>query len=611
MVLDNELISELVKQLTKTEPQSKQDNKLFATVVNYNGEDYVRLDGSDVFTPVISTIQIKEDDRVLVDIKGHTAFVVGNITDPAASGTKVDNVSNQITEFEIVIADKVNADELNAQIGRIDQLVSDNVIIRDSLTASSADIADLKAENVTISGKLTAAEAEIDKLDASKITAEQADLKYATIENLNATNADIFDLNATYGDFVILTTERFEAAEARIGELDVDKLSVKDADIKYANIDFSNIDKATMEYFYAQSGLIDNVVIGDGTITGELVGVTIRGDLIQAETLIADKIIFQGEDGLYYKMNTDGVTVEEDQTLYNSLDGSIIIANSITASKINVDDLIAFDATIGGFNIGKTSIYSGVKESIENTTRGIYMDVDGQMNFGDSNNYVKYYKDQNGNYKLEITADSILFGTSKKNVESLATTEEVHNVQNIADTAQGKAETNDARVTIAESLIQQLNECIAMLVTDGDGASLMTQTENGWTFGMGAITDLLNEVSNGLNDLTNEVGDTNNAVDVLNQAVSDLGVLANYVRITTDGDQPCIELGTGNSNFKLLITNTDIRFMEGSSVIAYINNQTLHITKAIINEELQQGEFVWKVRSNGNLGLQWKGGGNG
>ena len=36
-----------------------------------------------------------------------------------------------------------------------------------------------------------------------------------------------------------------------------------------------------MAYFYAQSGLIKDVTIGDAKITGELVGVTIKGDLIE------------------------------------------------------------------------------------------------------------------------------------------------------------------------------------------------------------------------------------------------------------------------------------------------------------------------------------------
>ena len=83
--------------------------------------------------------------------------------------------------------------------------------------------------------------------------------------------------------------------------------------------------------------------------------------------------------------------------------------------------------------------------------------------------------------------------------------------------------------------------------------------------------------------------------------------IAEYVKISTYEDEPCIELGEADSDFKMRITNTQIVFMEGSGVVAHITNQSLHIKKAVVEEELQQGGFVWKARANGNLGLIWKG----
>lgn len=181
------------------------------------------------------------------------------------------------------------------------------------------------------------------------------------------------------------------------------------------------------------------------------------------------------------------------------------------------------------------------------------------------------------------------------------------NSQDTADNAMDKADSAGERIGIAETLIQQLTDSISMLVTDENGASLMTQTDSGWTFSMAEINTTLNDVSNSLDTLQQEVGNTNNTVDVLERAVTDLGILAEYVKVTTYEDEPCIELGEGDSDFKLLITNTRIMFMECSSVPAYINNQSLFIKKAVVEEEMQQGGFVWKVRSNGNMGLMWKG----
>lgn len=184
--------------------------------------------------------------------------------------------------------------------------------------------------------------------------------------------------------------------------------------------------------------------------------------------------------------------------------------------------------------------------------------------------------------------------------EDMATSDELANLQS-------STELIEERVTTAESLIEQLADSISMLVTDGNGSSLMVQTENGWTFSTGELQDMVNDTSENLNNLNNEMGDVNSSINALQQAVSDLGVLNDYVKIGTYENEPCIELGESDSDFKLLITNTRIMFMEGSGVPAYLNNQSLFIKKAVIEEELQQGEFIWKVRSNGNLGLIWKG----
>lgn len=163
------------------------------------------------------------------------------------------------------------------------------------------------------------------------------------------------------------------------------------------------------------------------------------------------------------------------------------------------------------------------------------------------------------------------------------------------------------RVSNAETLIQQLSDKILNLVKDADGNSLVVQDGDSWTFSTGQIQSSLDSISEDLSSLVEDMGGVNNAVDGLQQSVEDLELLNNYVKIGNYENEPCIELGKIDSDFRLLITNTRIMFMEGSNIPAYINNQSLHIKKAVIEEELQQGEFIWKARRNGNLGLMWKG----
>ena len=325
MELPKKLINEFAKVTNDTE-KPENDTTVYGVISKNGDSTYVQLDGSDLLTPVSTTTDTQDGDRVTVLIKNHTAIVTGNMTSPAARTDDVKDMDKKFTD-----------------------------------------------ENTLITGKIVAAEGDIANLKTDKLSANEAKITYATIVNLNA-------------------------AEAKI-----DKLAAIDFDAKYANIDFANVGEAAMEHLYSKSGLIENVTISDGTITGNLVGVTIKGDLIEGNTVVADKLVIKGTDGLYYKLNTDGMKIEAQQTDQNSLNGSIITAKSITATKISVDDLVAFDATIGGFNITSDALYSGVKESINNTTRGIYLGKDGQLAIGDSNNFLKYYKTTSGAYKLELS----------------------------------------------------------------------------------------------------------------------------------------------------------------------------------------------------------------
>lgn len=404
MSLSNDLISQFIKATNDDKGSNKKESTVYGTTVEQDGSMYVKIDGSDQLTPVSTTAGLKDGERVTVMIKNHSAIVTGNITSPSLPRSDLDDLNyefnqfgDKISEFEILIANKVTTDVFNAEVARIDNLVADDVVIKKSLVAVEADIEDIQADTVVINERLIANDADISNIKSNKLDTVVAEATFATIEELDATNARVYNLEATYGDFAELSADELTAAVAEI----------RDLSVNYANIDFSNIGKAAMEYFYSTSGLIKDVVVGNATITGKLVGVTISGDLLEGNTVKAEKLVIKGSDGLYYKLNTDGMKVEAQQTDENSINGQVIKAKSITATKISVDDLVAFGATIGGFNITDSALYSGVKESVGNTTRGIYLDKDGQMAIGDSNNFLKYYKDADGSYKLAISTDSL------------------------------------------------------------------------------------------------------------------------------------------------------------------------------------------------------------
>lgn len=408
MSLSNDLISQFVK-VTKDKNNADNGTTVYGTVVKVGDETYVKIDGSDQLTPVSTTTNVEADEKVSVLIKDHTAMVTGNVSSPAARTAEVEEIGTKITEVEILIADKVSTKQLEAQVARIDTLTSDNVTINKKLSAAEAEIAEINAEVANID-EIYAKKAEVDAVVATTVEAEIAKLDIVEAEDLDAINADINNLETTYAT----VTGELEAQKAAIDSLEAGQITVEQLEGKFANIDFANIDEAAIENFFSKSGMIENLVVGDGTIAGELVGVTIKGDLIEGSTVKADKLVIKGSDGIYYKLNFEAGTFQNGEAVpTDSLHGSVITAKSITAEKVSVKDLVAFGATIGGFHINNTALYSGTKSSIDNTTQGVYLDSTGQMNIGDSSNFIKYYRAADGTYKLAISAESVRFSAGK------------------------------------------------------------------------------------------------------------------------------------------------------------------------------------------------------
>lgn len=427
MGLTNEIIAEFVKVTNENTVKQSTESTVYATTVEYEGRVYVRIDGSDLLTPVSKTVDVKPDERVTVMIKDHTATITGNLSSPAARTDDLKDTASKIEELEIVMAYKITTKDLEAVNAAID-----------NLRATTARIEDATIVNAQIES-LYALFAELDHIDAKNIEAitaniESIEAEFAkitdiTAEDLEVINAEITNLKGYTADFTYVSAEVLDAMRASIKTLNTEKLSAEEADIKYANIDFANIDRAAIENFFATSGIIKDFTFEEGSVTGELIGVTIKGDLIEGGTVVADKLVIKGDDGLYYKLNSgiDGITQEQLSTeeYQSALHGSIIIAQSITADKVKVSDLVAFGATIGGFHIASPTetnpgaIYSGVKESINSPIPGIHLNSDGEVAFGDDNNYIKFIKTDDGVYKLDISASSILLSNGSNNLADL------------------------------------------------------------------------------------------------------------------------------------------------------------------------------------------------
>ena len=548
MALSNSLKSQFAKIMSASDVDTQKKKTRTGTAVEYEGRIYVQLDGSDQLTPLADRIAgVKDGDRVTIEIENHSASLTGNLSDPAAGTTTVAGIEHQVEEFNVIIANKADIDQLNAAQAKIDELEANDVTITGKLDAVEADIGELEADNVTINNKLTANEAEIE-------------------------------------------------------DLKVTKLDAAHADITYAKIDFANIGDAAIENFFAKSGMIDDLVVSSGTITGTLVGVTIKGDLIEGGTVVADKLVIQGEDGLYYKLNTDGETVSTEQTEYNSLSGTVITAKSITAEKISVDDLVAFGATIGGFHITTDSLYSGVKESIENSTPGVFMDSEGNFSLGDQDDYLKFFKDTDGNWKLQISASSVNISSSQTNVEEV-----LDDIQNEIDGLDTIYTTKTEFQQTTNSISASVSEVSQTANSALQKATSVEVTANGLTTTVSEVSDVADAA---LESAQATASDLTNFTNAVNADLSDLqsqidGSIQTwfYAGVPTLTNEPASEWTTTelkNNHLGDLYYDTDTdyayRFMLQNGVYSWDRIQDTDAIKALADAAAAQDTADGKRR---------------
>lgn len=100
MPLSSDLIAKFAKAVRNSKPKEKKEDFSYGTVVlNAEGKMCVKLDGSDVFTPISSTTDLLPGDRAMVLIKNHSVIVTGNMSSPAARTGDVQNLSNQTNDI--------------------------------------------------------------------------------------------------------------------------------------------------------------------------------------------------------------------------------------------------------------------------------------------------------------------------------------------------------------------------------------------------------------------------------------------------------------------------------------------------------------------------------
>ena len=198
--------------------------------------------------------------------------------------------------------------------------------------------------------------------------------------------------NAVYANELYAKTAELGFASIKELTTEVSKmglLTAGEADIAYAKIDFSNIEKTTIGQMFLDIGLVSDMTIVDGHITGTLSGVKITGDLFEANTIKADSLLLTGEDGVIYRINAtaSGLSKEElsDEKYQKYLSGTDIVsesitatqlaANSVTAEKMYIKKLSSVSADLGTVTAGIIQSANYYVDADGNTIAGMQLDL--------------------------------------------------------------------------------------------------------------------------------------------------------------------------------------------------------------------------------------------
>ena len=339
MGLSYDLISEFVK-ITNDKQEKPKEGTVYATIVGSGNEKYVKIDGSNLLTPMDTTTDIEDGERVTVMIKDHKATVTGNITSPSVSSSTVNTVVGNVVGDNFSI--------INSQI--------ENLVAKDSYLENAY------VENSTVvNSKIENLEATDSRIENSVV--ENFNVVNGVVQDLKATNADIEILNADFAEIKTLVNGNLTSDNILAFKITADKVTMEDAFIKDAMIDSVSAAKIN-------AGRINTSEVTIGSEDG---GMLITGSTQQFTDKNGNVRIQIGKDATgdftFILYGEDG-------------QGQLINQNGITATAIGdgliVNNMINDNAAISGSKLDISSVITQINSDNSTTIESSKIHLDGQ-----------------------------------------------------------------------------------------------------------------------------------------------------------------------------------------------------------------------------------------
>ena len=342
----------------------------------------------------------------------------------------------------------------------------------------------------------------------------------------------------------------------------------------------------------------------------------------------------QSNMSAWVNLKSSWVTITSDDynstVTYNTLgSGWEVIYLEITNLEVNKEYTIGFDYTVPVeytyYSSYKYGVYikdstpsaaapSGVlykyiiPKTVTPKTRGtitfkatastMYVVINGgEINDGQTGIYFEFgkWKLERGNKATDwtpapedleniITSDTAPTDTSKMWFDTTSNLLKYWNGESWEVTNDYADDLNNTRVEITNeynSAIEQLKSSITSLVEE-----LQTTTSDNSQ----AVSRLATQIQQNATSISQVITETNSIVDKLS-GLSTKEEISKWARFYGEGTDAVLELGASNSPFAVKLSNTELGFYQNGTRIAYLSNQQLNISQAVVLSKLKFSHF--------------------
>ena len=203
---------------------------------------------------------------------------------------------------------------------------------------------------------------------------------------------------------------------------------------------------------------------------------------------------------------------------------------------------------------------------------------------------------------LVVDGDAIIDGTISANklVARSITAEYIDstNLQvssaNITDTLTVD-QIDTSGITLTKTQIESLDDDLAALSSDIDSqASALTDS-------VGVINQAIETTNESLSSLTQTVTNVSSELDGRIRAITDgVDVKADHISLFTQ-----TTVGNETQRMEARLTSDKLAFMQDNVEVAYIGDESMYITNAIVQDTLTLGDFAFVPLASGGLALKW------